>query len=119
MAAMAVSSPRPVDQRDLYDGPDPNVITPQFPAGPDPLAPKFAFAPEQPTDKRARPDYVATVTAALDIIGARLLALIAVVAACAMWSWTVYDPTQIRIYAAAGFSVSVLMPTVLLYFRKG
>jgi hypothetical protein len=101
----------------LYDGPEPNVIAPQFPGGPDPL--KFSMVAETPPDTRSRPDYVATITAALDMLGTRLLALIAVVAACAMWGWTTYDPTQIRIYAAAGFSVSVLLPTVLLYFRKG
>jgi len=113
---MAASSPRPVDPASLYDGPEPNVIAPQFP-GADPL--KFAMLAETPPDSRSRPDYVATITAGLDVLGARLLALLAVIAACAMWGYSVYDPTQMRIYAAAGFSVSVLMPTVLLYFRKG
>ena len=103
------SSPSPVDPSSLYDGPDPNVT--QFP--------KFAPLPDLSTDKRSRPDYVATITAALDMLGARILALIAVVAACAIWGYSVYDPTQMRIYAAAGFSVSVLMPTVLLYFKRG
>jgi hypothetical protein len=93
----------------LYEGPDPNVT--QFP--------KFAPLPDVSTDRRSRPDYVATITAALDMLGARILALIAVIASCAMWGWATYDPTQMRIYAAAGFSVSVLMPTVLLYFKRG
>ena len=105
------SSPSPVNPADLYEGPDPNVT--QFP--------KFAPLPDPDlsTDKRSRPDYVATITAALDMLGARILALIAVIASCAMWGWATYDPTQMRIYAAAGFSVSVLMPTVLLYFKRG
>jgi hypothetical protein len=92
------------------------VIAPQFP-GADPL--KFSMLSEPPPDTRARPDYVATITAALDMLGARLLALIAVLAACAMWGWAVYDPTQIRIAAAGGFSLSVLLPTVALYWRRG
>ncbi|HYQ06780.1 MAG TPA: hypothetical protein VER26_07340, partial [Xanthobacteraceae bacterium] len=83
------SSPSPVDPSSLYDGPDPNVT--QFP--------KFAPLPDLSTDKRSRPDYVATITAALDVLGARLLALIAVIAACAMWGFAVYDPTQMRTYA--------------------
>ena len=103
------SSPSPVNPADLYEGPDPNVT--QFP--------KFAPLPDVSTDRRSRPDYVATITAALDMLGARILALIAVIASCAMWGWATYDPTQMRIYAAAGFSVSVLMPTVLLYFERG
>ena len=105
------SSPSPVNPADLYDGPDPNVA--QFP--------KFAPLPDPDlsTDKRSRPDYVATITAALDVLGARLLALIAVIAACAMWGFAVYDPTQMRTYAAIGFSLTVLMPTVALYWRRG
>ena len=103
------SSPSPVDPSSLYDGPDPNVT--QFP--------KFAPLPDLSTDKRSRPDYVATITAALDVLGARLLALIAVIAACAIWGYSVYDPTQMRTYAAIGFSLTVLMPTVALYWRRG
>ena len=103
------SSPSPVNPADLYDGPDPNVA--QFP--------KFAPLPDLSTDKRSRPDYVATITAALDMLGARILALIAVVAACAIWGYSVYDPTQMRTCAAIGFSLTVLMPTVLLYFKRG
>ena len=102
------SLPSPVNPAELYDGPEPNVA--QFP--------KFAPLPDPP-DARSRPDYVATITAALDVLGARLLALIAVIAACAMWGFAVYDPTQMRTYAAIGFSVSVLMPTVALYWKRG
>ena len=106
------SLPSPVDPADLYDGPTPVM---QFPG----QQPKFTPLPDLSTDKRSRPDYVATITAALDMLGARILALIAVIAACAMWGFAVYDPTQMRTYAAIGFSVSVLMPTVALYWRRG
>jgi hypothetical protein len=106
------SSPNPVNPADLYDGPDPNVA--HFPP------PKFSPLPDDlSTDKRARPDYVATITAALDVLGARILALIAVVAACAIWGFAVYDPTQMRTYAAIGYSLTVLIPTVALYWRRG
>jgi len=103
------SSPSPVNPADLYEGPDPNVT--QFP--------KFAPLPDVSTDRRSRPDYVATLTAALDMLGARILALIAVIAACAIWGFAVYDPTQMRTYAAIGFSLTVLIPTVALYWRRG
>ena len=106
------SSPSPVDPASLYDGPDP-VLT--FPGA----QPKFAPLPDVSTDRRSRPDYVATITAALDMLGARILALIAVIAACAIWGFAVYDPTQMRTYAAIGFSLTVLIPTVALYWRRG
>jgi hypothetical protein len=109
---MANSSlgPSPVDPSQLYDGPDPANVAP---------FPKFAPLPDVSTDKRSRPDYVATITAALDMLGARILALIAVIAACGIWSFAVYDPTQMRTYAAIGFSLTVLIPTVALYWRRG
>ena len=105
------SSPSPVDPADLYDGPAPVM---QFTG-----QPKFTPLPDLSTDKRSRPDYVATITAALDVLGARLLALIAVIAACAMWSWSVYKPEPDRLYAAIGFSLTVLLPLVVLYFKRG
>jgi len=70
-------------------------------------------------DPRARAEYVATITAALDVLNARLLGLIATIAACLMWSWAVYEPELLRTYAAIGFSLTVLAPIVLLYWRRG
>ena len=103
------SGPRLVDPGDLYDGPEPR------PGG------VYFLPPENPEkrDARSRPDYIATITAALDMLGARILALIAVIAACGMWSWAVYDPQLMRTYAAIGFSLTVLLPTVALYWRRG
>src|SRR5215469_8828430 len=101
-------SPSPVDPKDLYDGPDPGNVSP-FPEPPG----RVTFVQPQPSDRRSRPEYVAMITAALDMLGARLLALIAVIAACAMWSWSVYHPEPDRLYAAVGFSLTVLMPLVV------
>jgi hypothetical protein len=110
------SSPSPVNPADLYDGPDPmaNVTSLTDRGGLTWMAP-----PDVSSDKRLRPDYVATITVALDVLGARILALIAVIAACGIWSFAVYDPTQMRTYAAIGFSLTVLIPTVALYWRRG
>jgi hypothetical protein len=104
-----------VDPADLYDGLDPSVV--EFPRA----SSRFDFidTPDKPKDARLRRDYVATINAALDILGARLLALIAVVAACGMWGWAVFDPNNVRTLAAACFSVTVLLPTIALAWRRG
>jgi hypothetical protein len=103
------SAPRLVEDKDLYDGPLPP-----------PHEARLNFLPaEEKKDARSRPDYVATITAALDMLGTRILALIAVIAACVIWAFAVYDPQQQRLYAAVGFSVTVLLPLVVLYFRRG
>jgi hypothetical protein len=109
------TAPRPVDPASLYDGPDPANVQ-QFPG-----APRFAFTPEktEKQDARSRPDYVATITAGLDVLGARLLGLIATIAACALWGFSVYEPELLRTYAALGFSITVLLPLVALYYRRG
>ena len=110
---MASSFPRAVEDKDLYEGPQPT-----FPSGPDPLNPKFSFAPDR-VDARTRPDYVATITAALDMLGARIVVLIAVLAACLMWGFAVYEPELQRTYAAIAFSLTVFLPAVALYWRRG
>lgn len=106
---MASSFPRPVDEADLYEGPPPSK------------EPGVNFLPPPPENKsaRTRPDYVATITAALDMLGARIVVLIAVVAACAMWAYAVYEPELQRTYAAIAFSVTVFLPAVALYWRRG
>lgn len=108
---MANPSPRLVEPGDLYDGPEPPP--------PLPLEQRVNFLPPEKKDARSRPDYIATITAALDMLGSRILALIAVVAACVMWFWAVYDPELQRTYAAVAFSVTVFLPTVVLYFKRG
>jgi hypothetical protein len=80
---------------------------------------RIDFIPPENTAARSRRDYVATITAALDMLGSRILALIAVIAACAMWSFAVYDPQPQRTYAAIAFSLTVFLPAVALYWRRG
>jgi len=104
------SLPREIDPADLYEGPDPANVA-QFPR-------QITFVEPAP-DRRLKPDYVATITAALDILGSRILALICAIAACAMWSWAVYDPQPQRTYAAIAFSLTVFLPAVALYWRRG
>ncbi|HKD44545.1 MAG TPA: hypothetical protein VKD24_02715 [Candidatus Angelobacter sp.] len=59
------------------------------------------------------------LSAALDVLSARLMGLIAVLAACGMWGWAVYEPEQLRTIAASLFSITVLMPLVYLYAKQG
>lgn len=102
---MASSFPRPVEEGDLYTGPEP---------------PAAEFIPPSTTgDARRRPDYVATIAAALDMLGARIVVLIAVLSACGMWAYAVYDPQLQRTYAAIAFSLTVFLPAVALYWRRG
>jgi hypothetical protein len=92
----------------LYDGPE----LPQSGVN-------FLPPPPEKQPARARPDYVATIAAALDMLGARIVVLIAVMAACVMWGFAVYEPELQRTYAAIAFSVTVFLPAVALYWRRG
>lgn len=106
-----------VDPADLYDGPEPDQAVIEFPRS----SSRYDFLPvaDKPADPRLRRDYIATINAALDMLGARLLALISTVAGCAIWSWAVYDPNNIRTAAAVGFSLTVLFPIIALAWRRG
>ena len=79
-------------------------------------------APARQEREAPRPtqgQYLAMVRAALDIASANTLGLIATISACVIWFWAVYDPNPLRTYAAAGFSVSVLIPTIVLCWKRG
>lgn len=53
------------------------------------------------------------------ILNARILAVLALLGALAMWIFTAYDPTSLRLWASAGYSLSVLCPVLWLYQNKG
>ena len=67
----------------------------------------------------SRAKYVAMINAALGILGARLLGLIAVVGAVAMFGLAVWDPMPWRTYTVAAYAGVVLWPIVWLYLRRG
>lgn len=105
--------PAPVDyETEGYDGPAPNVTALRPPLFREPIT-EVTPAP------RVNQQYVATINAALDVVSARLPALISTIAACLLWSFAVYDPQMIRTYAALGFSLTVLAPTIVLYLKRG
>jgi hypothetical protein len=114
-----------VDQADLYEGvvPPPdreNVVAmppppPRLEPAPVVQEPQVRLSPIAQIKK----EYPAVLIAALDVLSARLLGLIAVVAACGIWSFAVWDPNPVRTIAAGLFSVTVLGPIVALYWKAG
>lgn len=63
-------------------------------------------------------EYPAVLELALDVLSARLLGLIALVTACAIWAFVVYDPIPWRILGAGVFSVLVFGPIMVIYWRR-
>jgi hypothetical protein len=114
-AQMALSSHPGIDPSEQYDGPDPNVA--QFPPR---NAPSFTpITTDEDRDARKRKDYVAMLAATVDVLAARLLALIAVVGALVMFIWAAYSPIEWRVYVSVCYAVFVLWPMVILHYRKG
>lgn len=78
------------------------------------------FAEKQPVGPEAvTPSLVDMAAAVATIAATRMLLLIAVLTGAAIWLWTIYDPSQARLYAAIAFSIVFVIPQTLLYFRKG
>jgi hypothetical protein len=99
-----------IDPGELYDGPNPNVA--QFPAQP-------VITPTGIPALVSRAGYVDTITAALNVLSARLLGMIATVGAVLMFGWAVYDPDPWRLAAVGTYAAVVLWPIVFLYIRRG
>jgi hypothetical protein len=57
------------------------------------------------------------ISNALDMVSARLLGVLALVAACAIWGYAVYDPTTPRTVASTLYSITVLAPVMGMYWR--
>lgn len=115
--------PQGVAQDELYDGPRPNGAGQpkpnQRPNLPDPEAILTPIPQKQQRQPAPQVSEAAVLSAALDVLSARLMGLIAVLAACGMWGWAVYEPEQLRTIAASLFSITVLMPLVYLYAKQG
>jgi hypothetical protein len=78
---------------------------------------KPLFATQQPKDPGQ--SGVKMLEMVIEIASARMLALIAVLGGVAVWGYAVLDPSILRLYAGAGFSLGILLPLVVLYYRKG
>ena len=78
------------------------------------------FAEKQPVSAETlTPSLIDMAAAVATIAATRMLLLIAVLTGAAIWIWTIYDPSQARLYAAIAFSVVFVTPLTLLYLRKG
>jgi hypothetical protein len=114
MTASSADLPEGVNPGELYDGP-----RPQPRPAPQNVAKLHPPEPPRPLPAPAPDRYPAILRAALEVLATRLLALIAVIASCALWGLAVWEPSQPRTIAAAAFSVLVLAPLVWLYARTG
>jgi hypothetical protein len=109
------------DESELVDGPVPP------PEGAEVIRPPL-FAREQPTEPVASPEAVAApsgpdgytvLRATWDVLSARLVALIAVLGALVVWGIAVWSPDPWRLAAGAGVSIGVVIPSIVLFLRKG
>ena len=109
-----------IDPGETYDGPNPDNVT-AFPAE---VAEKYAAmggVPPVPPPfmVQSRAAYVSTISAALDVLSARLLGAISVIGAVVMFGWAVYDPQPWRLAVVGTYAAVVLWPIVWLYLRRG
>jgi hypothetical protein len=76
------------------------------------------WRPQEPVPQ-VTPQYIATARAISQILATRVLLLIAVITASGIWSYTIYDPEQLRIIAAGAFSLVGVAPLIWLFAKKG
>ena len=65
------------------------------------------------------PSYVQWARTVSQILATRILLLIAVLTASAVWGVTIWQPDELRIIAASAFSVLGVAPLIVLYAKKG
>jgi hypothetical protein len=80
------------------------------------------FADQQPPGPAAEdigPSFVEMARAIASIVATRILAMVAVIGAVAMFGYAVIAPEPWRLYAADCYAAFVLFPIVMLHLRKG
>ena len=85
----------------------------------EPVTKLFAERQPGPAEEDITPSFVDTARAIANICSARMILLISVLTGSAIWSWTVYDPTRDRLYAAIAFSLVSVLPQIMLYWKRG
>lgn len=87
---------------------------------PTPVAQPMAFDLSEPSPPpRTHAKYAATLTAALDIISARLMLFITSFGAIGLFGFAAWQPTNLRMYVAIAYAATVLWPMAWLHLRKG
>ena len=84
-----------------------------------PVRQLFADRQPGPSESDINPTYIEMARAVASICATRSLLMIAVITGAAIWGYTIYDPTQSRLYAAVAFSIVFVGPLAALYHRKG
>lgn len=62
---------------------------------------------------------VAALKLLLRVASARSLALIGVLGGVGVWGWIAFDPSILKLWAGAGYSMGVVLPTIWLSWRQG
>ena len=75
--------------------------------------------PPGPAESDINANFIEMARAIASICATRILLMIAVITGAAIWGYTIYDPTQARLYAAVAFSIVFVGPLAALYHRKG
>ena len=75
--------------------------------------------PPDPDPRELKPDYVAMVRAAVDMVNARFLLLLALVVGAVLWGYTVWNPDQLRLGTVTLYTVSIFIPLVVLHMKRG
>ncbi len=89
-------------------------------AAPPPVRPPFRMEPEPSVrEEDVGPALLEMAQAIAHICATRVLLLLALVVASALWSVMVWQPTEMRMYAVVGFSALIVLPLVLLYWKRG
>jgi hypothetical protein len=84
--------------------------------------PRFAIMSEEPAgpkDGDITPSLVEMARAVAAICATRVLLLLAVIIGAPIWVYTVYEPDNLRIVAAAAYALVSVLPLVYLYLKRG
>lgn len=61
----------------------------------------------------------AIINMSVRVLNARLMWILALLGAIGMWAMASYSPESGRLWAAAGYSIGVLVPVMLFTSKKG
>jgi hypothetical protein len=84
-----------------------------------PVRQLFADRQPGPAETDINPNFIEMARSVAAICATRALLMIAVLTGAAIWGYTIFDPTQARLYAAIAFSIVFVGPLAALYHRKG
>ena len=79
----------------------------------------FAETQPGPAVEDVGPTFIEVARSISAICATRILLMIAVATGAGIWSWTIFDPTRDRLYAAVAFSIVFVGPLAALYNRRG